>query len=82
MTNTPIASRPPRSRTEQRKSTVQVSIGQEKVELLPHEQDESATSQITPPRKIMKQAAADIGRGLKDTDRGVEVGKTYAKQKS
>ena len=81
MTNKPIESCPPRSPTEQRHSTVQVSIGQEKVDLLPHEQDESASREITPPRKIMKQAAVDVGRGLKDTDRGVEIGKTYAKQK-
>jgi len=81
MTKKPIASQPPRSLTEQRKSIVQVSIGQKKVDLLPHEQDESASSQASPPRKIMKQAAADVAQGLKDTDRGVEIDKTYAKQK-
>lgn len=81
MTSKPSQSQPPRSPTQQRQSSVQVSIGQKKVDLLPHEQDESASSQMSPPRKIMKQAAADVGRGLKDTDRGVDIGKTYAKQK-
>ena len=64
------------------KSKTAVSINQLPVDLLPHEQDQSTTNQITPPRKIMKQAAADVARGLKDTDRGVEIGKTYAKQKN
>jgi hypothetical protein len=81
MTDKPIATQPLRPPTEQQNSTVQVSIGQEKVDLLPRERDESAASQVAPPRKIMKQAAIDVDRGLKDTDRGVEIGKTYAKQK-
>lgn len=81
MSNTPIQTPPPRSPTRQRKSTVQVSIGQKKVDLLPHEQDESASSQASAPRKIMKQAATDVAGGLKDTDRGVETGSTYDRQK-
>ena len=67
--------------THQRNAKTAVSINQQAVDLLPHEQDESAISQASPPRKIMKQAAADVAHGLKDTDRGVEIGKTYAKQK-
>ena len=67
--------------THQPTAKVEVSINQQKVDLLPHEQDESATSQASKPRKIMKQAAADIKRGLVDTDRGVPAGKAYAKQK-
>ena len=67
--------------THQRNATTAVSINQQPLDLLPHEQDESASSQASPPRKIMKQAAADVAHGLKDTDRGVEIGKTYAKQK-
>ena len=68
--------------THQRTATVEVSINQKKVDLLPHEQDESATGQVSAPRKIMKQASADINRGLVDTDRGVPAGKAYAKQKT
>ena len=67
--------------THQRTAKVEVRIHQQKVDLLPHEQDESATSQASEPRKIMKQASADIKRGLVDTDRGVPAGKAYAKQK-
>ena len=33
------------------------------------------------PTKIMKQAERDITRGLKDTDRGPEAGRTYKKLK-
>ena len=69
----PLAA-PPNSKTA-------VSINQRPVDLLPHEQDQSTSNQISPPRKIMKQAASDVGHGLKDTDRGVEADKTYAKQK-
>ena len=68
--------------THQRVVKVAVSINQQKVDLLPHEQDESATSQVSVPRKIMKHASADINRGLVDTDRGVPAGKAYAKQKT
>lgn len=43
---------------------------------LPHERDESDDSQVSGPREDMKQAAADLERGLVDTDchgvRGVE----------
>jgi len=72
----------PRRLTQQRKSSIQVSTGQEKVDLLPNEQDQAISKQPTTPRKIMTQAAIDVARGLKDTDRGVEIGKTYAKQKT
>ncbi|NRR29142.1 hypothetical protein HSX11_02990 [Oxalobacteraceae bacterium] len=43
---------------------------------LPHERDEAPDAQHPQPRKVMKQAASDIERGLVDTDlhgqRGVE----------
>ena len=35
---------------------------------LPHEHDESASSQNSEPQPVMKQAHADIERGLVDTD--------------
>lgn len=61
---------------------IQVSIGQQAVPRLPHERDESADSQVSPPRKVMRQAAIDIKRGLKDTDRAAEVNATYKKLKA
>lgn len=78
-TNTPSSDVP---LTHQRTSKVEVSINQQKVDLLPHEQDESAAKQASVPQKIMQQASTDIKRGLVDTDRGVPAGKAYAKQKS
>ncbi|GAA4020880.1 hypothetical protein [Actimicrobium antarcticum] len=35
---------------------------------LPHEHDESADSQSSPPREVMQQAARDIESGQVDTD--------------
>lgn len=35
---------------------------------LPHEHDESADSQASPPREVMQQAARDIESGQVDTD--------------
>ena len=69
--------------TRQRTAKLEVSISQQKVDLLPHEQDQdqSATGQTGEPGNIMKQASADIEQGLVDTDRGVPAGKTYAKQR-
>jgi hypothetical protein len=48
---------------------------------LPHERDESIgmTGGIT--SKTMQQAYRDLDRGLQDTDRGVEAGRTYKKLK-
>ena len=34
----------------------------------PNERDESSDSQASAPRDVMRQAASDIERGLKDTD--------------
>ena len=82
MTNKITRLQTPRRLTQQRKASIQVSIGQEKVDLLPNEQDQSISNQPSPPRKIMTQASIDVARGLKDTDRGVKIGKTYAKQKT
>ncbi len=48
---------------------------------LPHERDESINTVGTVPSESMKQASRDIKRGLTDTDRGAEVGRTYKKLK-
>ena len=47
---------------------------------LPHERDESIST-TAEPSAAMQQAFEDIARGLVDTDRGVEVGRTYKKLK-
>ncbi len=59
--------------THQQHSKVEVSILQQHVDRLPHEMDESADHQASVPREIIKQAAADVSNGLKDTDRGAQV---------
>ena len=46
---------------------------------LPHERDESINTTGTIPSEPMKQADRDLKRGLKDTDRGPEAGRTYKK---
>lgn len=48
---------------------------------LPHENDESTSGMASPKRKIIERASNDLKRGLKDTDRGPEMAKTYRKQK-
>ena len=48
---------------------------------LPHERDESIDTVGTISSEPMKQASRDIKRGLKDTDRGTEAGRTYKKLK-
>ena len=48
---------------------------------LPHERDESIGGTTTEPSAPMQQAFEDLARGLVDTDRGAEVGRTYKKLK-
>ncbi len=61
---------------------IKVSIQQEPAPLLPHERDQSTQNQASPVRKVIKQAAADIKHGLKDTDRSEEANRTYQKLKT
>lgn len=49
---------------------------------MPHERDESVDPDIPPPEPEMKQASADVSRGMVDTDRGVAMNATYKKQKT
>lgn len=49
---------------------------------MPHERDESVDPDIPPPEPEMKQASADVSRGMVDTDRGVAMNTTYKKQKT
>lgn len=48
---------------------------------LPHQRDESADSTGAIQSEAMQQAYRDILRGLPDTDRAAEVGRTYRKLK-
>ena len=48
---------------------------------LPHERDESVAAPVAAPTAPMRQAYRDVARGLADTDRGAEVGRTYARLK-
>lgn len=48
---------------------------------LPHERDESSEVPAGPPTAPMRRAYRDVVRGLADTDRSAEVGRTYAKLK-
>ena len=73
-TSTKVATRP-------RNAERSVSIMQKPVSNLPHERDESADSQGGKPRKVIKQAGADLKRGQQDTDRSAEMNQTYWKLK-
>lgn len=46
------------------------NIAGEPVPRLPHERDESASSQQGPDHEVIQQAAEDLRNGLEDTDRG------------
>ena len=48
---------------------------------LPHERDEAPAAPVGAPTAPMRQAYRDLARGLADTDRGAEVGRTYARLK-
>ncbi len=56
---------------------VKISISQKVVPRLPHEHDESADATTGEPRDVIKQAAADLKRGLTDTDRSAQMTKVY-----
>lgn len=48
---------------------------------LPHERDQSVETAGAIASVPMQQAQRDLARGLKDTDRGAEAGRTYRKLK-
>lgn len=48
---------------------------------MPHERDESANMTDGIPSAPVQQAYRDVKRGLEDTDRGAEAGRTYQKLK-
>ncbi|MES2323529.1 MAG: hypothetical protein V4633_14795 [Pseudomonadota bacterium] len=70
------------SETKDRRINTDKKARDDGAKRLPHERDETPDGKDNPPRAVMQQAAADLARGLVDTDlhglRGVEkvVGKT------
>lgn len=54
--------------TERRGETAEQNHLGEKRPKLPHEHDESAGSQASQPREVMRQAKADVDSGQEDTD--------------
>lgn len=48
---------------------------------MPNERDEAVDMTATSPDPVMKQAAADVKRGLQDTSKGVELNRAYKKLK-
>jgi hypothetical protein len=63
--------------------TIRLPVGGSKVAdaALPHERDESAGMTDGNPSEPIQQAYRDVERGLQDTDRGAEAGRTYEKLK-
>lgn len=53
------------------------SIRNRPVPRLPHERDESASSQRGPDQEVVRQAARDIENGLQDTDMGPVLDETH-----
>jgi hypothetical protein len=58
-----------------------LAVPTESAPKLPHERDESINTAGTISSEPMKQADRDVKRGLVDTDRGAEAGRTYRKLK-
>jgi hypothetical protein len=57
-----------------------VNIAGREAPPLPHEQDESSDSSADEPTEVMKQAHADLKRGLVDTDKGPPMDRAYRRQ--
>lgn len=53
------------------------SVGNQPMPRLPHERDESASSQRGPDQEVVRQAARDIENGLEDTDTGPVLEDTH-----
>jgi hypothetical protein len=47
---------------------------------LPHERDESSSSQNSAPRDVIRQAHKDVKAGIKDDDLGPPMDDTYARE--
>lgn len=53
------------------------SVRNQSVPRLPHERDESASSQHGPDQEVVRQAARDIENGLQDTGTGPVLDATH-----
>ena len=70
----------PRGDTGPRRAA-QADSGEPAQPRLPHERDESSDSQAQGVRDVMRQAKADVERGLQDTSRKPEMDRAYEQQK-
>lgn len=68
---------PKPTRPDQPNAETKPSIGNEPVPRLPHERDESASSQQGPDQEVIRQAARDIENGLEDTGTGPVLDTTH-----
>ncbi len=69
------------AKVRSRRGNARLAMPTEPAPKLPHERDESINTAGTIPSEPMKQADRDVKRGLVDTDRGAEAGRTYRKLK-
>ncbi len=69
------------NKTTHGRSQPTLGLPKHHVPKLPHERDESIDVVGTVPSEPMKRASRDLKRGLIDTDRSTEVGRTYKKLK-
>jgi len=60
----------PTRSSDQPQGETRPNLGGEPAPRLPHEHDESASSQQGPDQPVVQQAARDVRKGLPDTDRG------------
>lgn len=67
---TPVQGNPPNAETKP-------SVRNRPVPRLPHERDESASSQRGPDQEVVRQAARDIENGLEDTGTGPVLEETH-----
>jgi hypothetical protein len=74
---------PPALPAQPKQGKTRTRLGLPKVSApkLPHERDESINTAGTVPSAAIRQAERDLKRGLVDTDRGAEAGRTYKKLK-
>jgi len=62
---------------EQPNAETKPSVHNRPVPRLPHERDESASSQSGPDQEVVRQAARDIENGLEDTGTGPVLDATH-----
>ncbi|MDB5895288.1 MAG: hypothetical protein JWQ88_2819 [Rhodoferax sp.] len=73
--NEKAASRPDRATQQQDGADVEGNMS------MPHERDQSSHMTNGVPNSKIKQGAEDMERGLQDTSKGLELDRTYQKQR-